>query len=465
MRWALAVMVVGATAACGGTDAPTPGGGATSPTAASSPAATAASPSGSPAGSSPEPTPPFQVVGYFPEWGGDGLTYSVKEVETRRAADRLTVLAYAFSDARPGADGTVTCQVTDPVAAYGASYSAAASVDGAPDAADQPLRGHFNQLRKLKARHPGIRVVMSIGGWTQSTWFSDAARTPASRRAFVTSCIDLYLAGNLPVAEGAGGTGVAAGIFDGFDIDWEFPVAGGDTGIHHDPGDAANLAALAAEFRAQLASIAPYALLTMAVPADQGTVDQYGIPAVIGSLDWLNLMTYDMRGSWNDVTGHHAGLCLTGGQDLSAAGTVTLLRDVHGVPAAKLVLGAAFYGNGWTGVGPAADGLFQPATGAPPGPDGSGSLPYRDLAALTAQGFERHWDATTLAPWLYSPGAKTFWSYDDAESIAAKMAFVKAQGLGGAMFWELSGDDDAGTLTGAIAAGLAPDAPATDPCA
>ncbi|MFC6005471.1 glycosyl hydrolase family 18 protein, partial [Streptomonospora nanhaiensis] len=67
-------------------------------------------------------------------------------------------------------------------------------------------------------------MLVSLGGWTYSKFFSDVAKTDASRKKFVGSCIDMFIKGNLPVSsDGTGGAGTGAGVFDGFDIDWEWP--------------------------------------------------------------------------------------------------------------------------------------------------------------------------------------------------------------------------------------------------
>ncbi|MGC5412410.1 glycosyl hydrolase family 18 protein, partial [Streptomyces sp. DT225] len=90
-------------------------------------------------------------------------------------------------------------------------------------------------------------------GWTYSKYFSDAAKTDASRKKLVSSCIDQYIKGNLPVEGGFGGPGTAAGIFDGIDLDWEYPAsAGGHLGHHYAPEDKRNFTLLLAEFRKQL---------------------------------------------------------------------------------------------------------------------------------------------------------------------------------------------------------------------
>ena len=58
------------------------------------------------------------------------------------------------------------------------------------------------------------------------------------------SCVDMFIKGNLPVSGSQGGTGVATGVFDGIDIDWEFPVEGGLDSNHHRAADRVNATAL-----------------------------------------------------------------------------------------------------------------------------------------------------------------------------------------------------------------------------
>src|SRR5204862_4003266 len=111
----------------------------------------------------------------------------------------------------------------DAFADYGKSYAADISVAGVADTFNQPIVGNFNQLKKLKAKHPNLKILVSIGGWTYSKYFSDAAATDAARKKLVGSCIDMFIKGNLPSSNGFGGPGTGAGIFDGIDLDWEYP--------------------------------------------------------------------------------------------------------------------------------------------------------------------------------------------------------------------------------------------------
>src|SRR5436190_1066595 len=114
------------------------------------------------------------------------------------------------------------------VAAVVAMAGPLLAVPAVADAANQNHRhddgrvvsGNFNQLLKLKKAHPGLKVEISLGGWTKSTWFADVASTAQRRQDFVKSCVDTFVNGNIPgLAPGA-----AKGVFDGIDIDWEYPT-------------------------------------------------------------------------------------------------------------------------------------------------------------------------------------------------------------------------------------------------
>src|SRR5688572_19620727 len=198
--------------------------------------------------------PDKKLVGYFIEWGIYGRNYLVKNVATSGSAKKLTHINYAFSNAKPDGSGQVTCQLFDEWADYQRPWTAGESVDGQEVTWPNPVLGNFQQLKALKALYPKLKVLISIGGWTGSKYFSDAALTPESRAAFVTSCIDLFLKGDLPNPGwgGMGGPGAAAGIFDGIDLDWEWPGSEGNVGNIIRPEDKQNFTALVDEFREQL---------------------------------------------------------------------------------------------------------------------------------------------------------------------------------------------------------------------
>ncbi len=152
--------------------------------------------------------------------------YFLRDVHSSGQAAKLTHLTYAFGELDEKGVCVMTDEATgDAWADYQCRFSTAQSVDGRGDSYEQPLAGNFNQLRKLKKRHRHLKVGISFGGWNASRYFSNAARTPASRAAFASSLVSLYFDGNLPILPGEpqGGPGVAAGIFDYVDFDWEWP--------------------------------------------------------------------------------------------------------------------------------------------------------------------------------------------------------------------------------------------------
>lgn len=386
------------------------------------------------------------IVGYFTQWGVYQRQFRVKNLVTSGAASRLDVLAYAF--AKIGADHRVA--LVDPYADFDLFHSAEQSVDGIADTWEAgSLRGNFNQLRKLKKLHPHLRVVMSIGGWTMSDRFSDMALSAESRRTFAFSCIERLILGNF--APGLR----HPGLFDGIDIDWEYPGSAGSTQNFRSE-DTANFTALLHELRTQLdrqgMTDGRRYSLSVALPANAQHYAKIELAKIHADVDFINMMAYDFHGAWEMQTGFQAALVAA--PDAAAGGTVDrALRDylVAGVPAGKLILGVPFYGRGWQGVppGPRGDGLHQPATGGAPGTFETGIEDYRILSRLDAA-HATFRDPLSSACWRYHPGAGIFWSYDDPETLRAKMRFIADNRLGGVMCWDLGGDDAQGSLIRAL---------------
>ncbi|MFD6988494.1 glycoside hydrolase family 18 protein [Streptomyces sp. NPDC059943] len=401
----------------------------------------------------------YKQVGYFAQWGVYGRNYQVKDMDTSGAAARLTHINYAFGNV--SAEGKCftgnTPGEADAWADYARPLDAAGSVDGVADTDDQRLAGNFNQLRELKAKHPGLKVLISLGGWSWSKHFSDAALTPASRRALVSSCIDLYIKGNLPVDGTRGGAGAAAGLFDGIDLDWEWPGSAGDVGTVFRPEDKKNFTALVREFRKQLDVYAKsrkghakrkHYELTAFVPTAPAKIDAgFEVSKIMRDFDFVNLQGYDFHGTWEPTTAQQSAL-FAEPDDFSVSQTVNdWLR--RGAPARKLVVGMPFYGQGWTGVSGGGTGMGQPATGPAPGTWANGNEDYKALKKLADSGaYTVHRDAKNGHAWLFD--GKTLWTYDDPQVLRTKSAYVRAKGLGGAMFWSLDGDTPDGELIKAV---------------
>ncbi|MEU0729776.1 glycoside hydrolase family 18 protein [Streptomyces sp. NPDC006140] len=363
-----------------------------------------------------------KVIGYFTEWGTYDRKYHVRNIETSGSAARLTHINYAFGNVTGG-----KCAMGDAYAATDRAYTAAESVDGKADTWDQPLRGNFNQLRKLKQKHPNLKVLWSFGGWTWSAGFGEAAKNPA---AFAQSCYDLVEDSRW------------ADVFDGIDIDWEYPNACGAT------CDTSGKAAFRNLMQALRATFGSKNLVTAAITADAtpgGKIDAADYAGAAPYVDWYLPMTYDFFGAW-DATGPtapHSPLTSYPGipkADNHSSATIAKLKGL-GIPASKLLLGIGFYGRGWTGVTQAAPG--GTATGPAAGTYERGIEDYKVLKArCPATG--------TVAGTAYAKCGGDWWSYDTPATIATKTAYKNQQGLGGTFFWELSGDTANGELIKAI---------------
>ncbi|MEU5784624.1 glycoside hydrolase family 18 protein [Micromonospora lupini] len=418
---------------------------------------TAAPPAVASAGGKPDRQPGYHRVGYFTQWGIYGRAFSVKKLDASGAASRLTHLNYAFGNVSE--DGR--CYVDggpgegDAWADYQRPVPAEESVDGVADAPGQALNGNFGQLAKLKAKHPDLQVLISLGGWSWSTYFSNAARTDASRKAFVASCIDLYLKGNLP-----GSPGAAAGVFDGVDLDWEWPNWDGEPGNVIRPEDRENFTKLLAEFRRQLDAYGrttrAHHPLTAFLPANPATMDAgYEGRKIFKYLDFGTVQGYDFHGGWEAVANQQSALRVPAGSPDNPDFSVEVAVDgwlTRGAPRDKLVLGIPYYGRGWTGVTGGGNGLFQPAAGPAPATYEAGYEDYKQLKTLAGNGYTVHRDLRAGHAWLFD--GTTFWTYDDPAVVLQKMLYIRRTGLGGAMIWSLDGDDDNATLTKTIGLGL-----------
>jgi len=396
-----------------------------------------------------------EVGAYYTAWSAeDG--FRLKQFDQSGAAARFTFLNYSFGNIYKMPDGSFRCDSGRDVKEadnglgmrstldYARRHSASESVDGSADQPGQPLAGNFNQLRQLKVRHPDLKVLIALGGYQWSRWFSAAAATPQRRRTLVGSCIDLYIKGNLAPLDGHGGKAAAAGVFDGIDIDWEYPGVPLMAYNTVSPKDKRNFTLLLAQFRTQLDALGKRQgrryYLTAAINSGAETTKATEPGRYIRSLDWINLMTYDFHGAWNKLgpADFHANLYPDpASPDPSHPSVDTGVKRLlkAGVPAHKIVIGVPFYARGWTGVPATNNGLYQSATGPAAGFE-DGAERYARIAKSTAPVF-RH--PVTRQLWTYENG--NFWSYDDPAVIEEKAAYVRERKLGGIMSWALDQDD------------------------
>ena len=239
---------------------------------------------------------------------------------------------------------------------------------------------------------------------------------------------------------------------DGVDIDWEYPV-GPDWGleIKTRPEDRENYIALLTSLRAELDKLGQknggkhYSLST-AVPASGWFVEKNDVVAAASLVDSFKLMSYDYYGSWNQTTGHHANLSNNPEDPAWGGWSTKQAVDVYlnaGVPANKIILGVAFYGQAWEGVPEnGKNGLFQEGKGL--NADNYSYSPAIEKLLQPDSGYRRFWDEVAEAPYLYN--GNVWVSYSDEQEFALIGAYVKEKGLGGVMVWEYGHDINAKLL-------------------
>jgi len=398
------------------------------------------------------------VGGFFEEWSIYYAGYNVANLQQNGVANRLTHLFYAFANV----SSTPGCAIADTYADYQDPYLPSVNGDPYPG----PLYGNFAALQQLQQLHPNMKMIISIGGAssTNTANFSAAASTAQGRHALAASCIDMFIKGNIA-------TGISApGLFDGFNIDWEFPAA----------SDTSNFTALLAEFRKQLNALSATTgktyYLSFFGPAGTSNIADINLAATAKLVDFITVQGYDLNGPWENVTNEAASLFddkqdPNYGQDLDDNDVLNIYLKA-GVPAAKYMLGLPLYGDGWTGVPAMNNGLYQTSSAAAPVPlangtglcpDTSGNTPgcdplltaglatFATLENLKANGYTQYFDSTRVAAWLYDAALGTFYSFDDPGTATLKMQYVTSRGLGGAYVWALKDDSTGGIMVKTMA--------------
>jgi chitinase len=372
-------------------------------------------------------TTPMKIVGYFPRYGLYS-NFFVKNLITSGSAPLLTHLDYAFANVVNN-----KCVSFDTYADYQAQISAKNAVSGVADPKGG-FGGNFHQLQELKKLYPNLKIIMGIGGGSSNPNAFHTAALPANRQTFVQSCVNMYIKGNFA-------PGISQpGIFDGFDIDWEYPAVAADRD---------NFSSLLNDFRQALNAVRPG--LTLAIAGGNGnwSYKYVNLNQVQNYLDYFGVMTYDYDGPWTNETGLVAPLYRSSKDPDSTNNASATIQGYleAGVAPSKLVFGVPFYGYEWSNVPNLDNGLWEPGA-----PDGDGAA-YNSIVNIESN-FKKYRDSITQSVWLYS--GSHFWTYDDPTAIQFKMQYVKNQKLGGVMAWNLGQDLSDGTLLKTVASGLKP---------
>lgn len=372
--------------------------------------------------------PSKKIIAYYISWGVYGRNFHVENIQ----ADKMTHINFAFANINPS---TYRIVVGDEFADL------------------QKEGGSFDKLYQLKKYYPHLKTLISVGGWTWSTHFYEAAATAANRQAFAESVREFLVKYK----------------FDGVDLDWEYPGGGGNDAGKGGPEDGANytklVQAIRAELDAQQAEDGKYYLITAALGAGTSKINAMDVPGFFSVVDWANIMTYDMNGAWANYTGHHAPLYNSAGDGVGTHPDGTPVIDpkfnvnsaiMHyindGAPANKITAGLPIYSREWREV-QAGDshGLYQPSSASQPPPGSwdepgqpSGVHDYKDLVSdyINKNGYTRYWDDVAKVPYLYNPNQMGghFISYEDTESLGHKIGYIHSNNLAGAMYWETTQD-------------------------
>ena len=280
--------------------------------------------------------------------------------------------------------------------------------------------GAKEALVKIRGVNPGIKILLSVGGWG-ADGFSQGSRTAQNREKMAQSAAELVKEYGL----------------DGIDIDWEYPCSS-LAGIASDPEDKENFTLLLKAVRERLDEAGNGYMLTIAAGGDAYFTAQTDMKEAVRYLDYVQLMTYDLQGGFQKVTGHHAALYHSEGNLFDACVEKAVNGFANaGVPMEKLILGVPFYSRKWDGVKGAGcrNGLGMEAETV-----GGYGGDYGELKEswIGKRGFIRYWDEQAKVPYLFD--GETFISYEDCESLGVKIAYLKEKGMGGIMFWEYKCD-------------------------
>lgn len=278
----------------------------------------------------------------------------------------------------------------------------------------------------LKSRNPGLKVMLSLGGWGGCKTCSDVFNTSTGTTEFVQSVREI----------------TAYFKTDGIDLDWEYPGIQGPPGHPFRKEDRENFTALLKALRQHngrkfTISFAAGGFTTFVESCAEWK-------KVIRYTDFINVMSYDLVHGYSKVSGHHTPLYSTPQQTESTDHVVQLLLET-GVPADQIIIGAAFYGRFFKIDEGAPVDLYQPCHFSH-----GYSFKHSTDSISVENGFERRWDTLAKAPYAINIQRRLLASYDDEKSIALKTKYAKEHRLGGIMFWQLADDLSRGGLLDVI---------------
>ncbi|TRM68691.1 glycoside hydrolase family 18 protein [Schizophyllum amplum] len=355
-------------------------------------------------------------IGYYPNWAIYDGSGNFKPSDI--AVKGLTHILYSFADTNPSTGRlTLTDQWADEQKTFGNEKASGGN----------NLYGCIGALYKMKLQYRGLKVLLSVGGYTYSqNGHFKFVTSPKARKTFVADAVK--------IVEDYG--------FDGIDFDFEYPASA---------EEGRGLGALFTELRKAFNALqkkkgdkTPYQL-TAAVGAGADGYGHLDVPAMDAALNYWNLMAYDYSGSWSRVTGNHANLKRDGLGGVSTVDALAWYKGAGATPA-KMALGIPIYGRGFENT----DGLGKSYKGVGSGTSESGIYSYKNLPYVGSEIFE---NTASGSSYSYDKSKREFISYDTPAIAALKGKYVADKGLAGTMYWDLSTDKKGKDAIVASAAG------------
>ncbi|MCR5836848.1 MAG: hypothetical protein K6G88_10115 [Lachnospiraceae bacterium] len=364
------------------------------------------------------------LVIYFANWSvyGDNAN-QVKNLPW----DKVTYINHAFWEINP-VDGEENKYTID-------------STDSWADIENGEL-AHFPQYEEYSNLYPDVNVMISVGGWTRCGYFSEMASTAEGRKSFIDSCID---------------TMDTYTWVDGIDVDWEYPGVERDPESDTDEGcpvvgdDFTNYTLLLKEMREAFDE--KYGegnkKITTCSSVNLKTIAAQDVESFAQYVDLINIMCYDMTGSYDPVTGHQTALYSTNEDMHSVDKGVSKFLEL-GVPASKINIGSPLYCHGWGGVKADESGNVVGVEGSSEGY--VGDMVWNQIKALELKvvadgelGWHKGYDEAAEAAYLYNDNpnsrfCQNYLTYEDEQSLAAKLAYIQEKNLAGIIVWEAAGD-------------------------
>lgn len=299
--------------------------------------------------------------------------------------------------------------------------------------------GMYTKFNRLRLNNPHLKTFLAVGGWKfGSILFSEMAQSPASRRTFINSAVNFLRERH----------------FDGLDLDWEYPA-----NRNGSIWDKQNFSLLIKELYEAFIEDARRRnnvrlMLTIAVGAGKQVIDSaYDVPEISRFVDFINIMSYDYHGSWENTTAHSSPLFAGRNEKDNERYFNTAWSAIYwvkkGAPQRKINVGIPLYGRSFTLLDATDTGVG--AYALLPGHKGpftrdDGFLAYFESCQILRNGAKRFYLEEQKVSYLVQNDQ---WiSYEDKRSIISKVEWVIRNHFNGVMVWTIDLDDYKGKCGG-----------------